>query len=176
MWKAVKLTVDYLVNFVTFLAGCMALLMVVHVGADILCRFLFNLPIVGTAEIVPAYYMVALTYMPLAMLTRDREHMRVIFFTQNASWRAGKWFDLFSHIVMLGFVGLVLAASLRESLAKTLLGEAVESSLPSGYLATWPSRWMLVASFALMFIYVIVSIVEDVAKLISKSPHEEKAR
>ena len=51
------------------LAGLAALalfLMMLHVTADVLGKYLLNRPIPGTAEVVASYYMVAAVFLPLA--------------------------------------------------------------------------------------------------------------
>jgi TRAP-type C4-dicarboxylate transport system permease small subunit len=39
-------------------------LMMAHVTVDVTCRYLLNSPLEGTTEVVAAYYMVAVAYLP----------------------------------------------------------------------------------------------------------------
>lgn len=176
MWHSLRQLIDILVDAMVWLSGGVALLMVLHIGADIVGRSVFNQPIVGTSEIIPIYYMVGLTYLPLAVITRNREHMRVMLFTEKAPPRLSLGFDIFSNLVMLLFVGLVLVTSFQETLVKTRVGELTESSLPSGYLVVWPSRWVLVVSFALMLVYIVLNLIQEVARLIDETSTQESGK
>jgi TRAP-type C4-dicarboxylate transport system permease small subunit len=48
------------------------LVMMVHIGADVVMRNLFGRPIVATNEIVSRYYMVAIAFLPLAWVEQRR--------------------------------------------------------------------------------------------------------
>jgi TRAP-type C4-dicarboxylate transport system permease small subunit len=64
-----------------FTAAFLSVVMMVHVTLDVAGRNLFNAPIVGTIEIVSAYYMAPLAFLPLAIITRERGHIIVELFT-----------------------------------------------------------------------------------------------
>ena len=46
--------------------------MMLHVSADVTGRYLLRRPIDGTTEIVSAYYMVIVAYLPWAYLAQER--------------------------------------------------------------------------------------------------------
>jgi len=152
-----------LVDALTWLAAGFALLMTLHVTADLVGRTFFNHPLVGTTEIVTAYYMVALVFLPLAVITRQRAHIMVELFT---SWMARKpllCLDLVVGIVSLGFVLLVTWMAIDTAIEKTALREAWESS--TGYIPIWISRWILAVGFGLMCAYLVLNIVREALAL-----------
>ena len=59
------------------IAGVFVVVMMLHIVADVLAKWLFNYPIVGTLEIVANYYMVALIFLPLAYVQRAGGHIIV---------------------------------------------------------------------------------------------------
>ena len=50
-------------------------LMMLHVTADVTGRYVFNRPLEGTTEIVAAYYMVMVAYLPWAWISRRDNHI-----------------------------------------------------------------------------------------------------
>jgi len=163
MLRSIVRTLDRLVDALTWLAAGFALLMTLHVTADLVGRTFFNHPLVGTTEIVTAYYMVALVFLPLAVITRQRAHIMVELFT---SWMARKpllCLDLVVGIVSLGFVLLVTWMAIDTAIEKTALREAWESS--TGYIPIWISRWILAVGFVLMCAYLVLNIVREALAL-----------
>ena len=61
-----------LMLWASLLAG---FLMMMHVTVDAAGRTLFNHPFAGTTEIVSAYYMVAVAYLPWAWIARNDQHI-----------------------------------------------------------------------------------------------------
>lgn len=165
MLRALLRGIDIVVDALTWLAGGVCLLMALHVTADLTARDFFNHPLAGTDEIATAYYMVALTFLPLGVITRKREHIRVMLFTGKASPRASLWFDIVAALATLVFTGIVLWTSVHIAISKTAIREVWEASTASGYLAVWPSRWVVVAGFALMCVYLVINLVRDLRAL-----------
>ena len=139
-------------------AGGVALvLMMLHIVADVATKYLFNDPIDGTTEIVAAYYMVAVVFLPLAYVTFAEGHLIVELFTARLRGRplAG----------LVGCAGLVTLADLLffvyhtgvEAVRRTREGEAWETSVE--LVAVWPSRWILTVGLAAMALYVALALV-----------------
>ena len=57
------------------------ILMMIHIVVDVTGRYLFNNPIPGTLESVTYYYMVAVTALPFAYVTRSQGQISVEMFT-----------------------------------------------------------------------------------------------
>ena len=154
--------IDVVVDALTWLAGGVCLLMALHVTLDLTARDFFNHPFEGTDEIATAYYMVALTFLPLGVITRMRAHIKVMLFTGKVSPRAGLWFDIVAGAATFAFTALVAWTSTVIAISKSAIREAWEASTASGYLPVWPSRWVLVTGFAMMCVYLLINLARDV--------------
>lgn len=140
------------------IAGGVALvLMMLHIVADVATKYLFNDPIDGTTEIVAAYYMVAVVFLPLAYVTFAEGHLIVELFTARMTGRP--------RAVLIGCAGLITIAYLLflvyhtgvEAVLRTEQGEAWETSVD--LVAIWPSRWFLTIGLAAMALYVVLAAV-----------------
>ena len=58
-------------------------LMMLHITADVIGKFVFNHPLPGTIPIVSQFYMVFATFLPLAMVERANSHISVEIIVQN---------------------------------------------------------------------------------------------
>ena len=110
-------------------------------------------------EIVSAYYMVAVVFLPLAYVTRTEGHITVELFTRNlpASKRAGLE-------AVIGVVGFVYMATFTwqtaiSALNSTAINEGWETA--DDIITVWPSRWLLPIGCALMTVYLLQRCVTD---------------
>jgi TRAP-type C4-dicarboxylate transport system permease small subunit len=151
---------DRVTTWLTWFAGLMAVVMMIHVTADVTGRTLFNAPIVGTLEIVSAYYMAALSFLPLALITRERGHIIVELFTGWMTRRGRTLLDAAVAIVSLIYVALFTWQAVLVAIEKTEMREAREAGI--GFVPIWQSRWVVPIGFGLMAIYLLIYIVKDV--------------
>jgi TRAP-type C4-dicarboxylate transport system permease small subunit len=150
---------DRVVDAFTWIACIAAGLMMVHVTADVIGRTLFNHPLTGTVEIVSAYDMAALAFLPLALLTRERDHIIVELFTNWMTRRGRTLLDAFVAILSLAYVAVFTWQAIVVAIAKTRIGEAREAGV--GYIPVWQSRWLVPIGFGFMAIYLLIYIVRD---------------
>lgn len=163
MLRALTRAIDVVVDALTWIAGGVALLMVLHVSADLLGRGFFDHPLLGTGEIATNYYMVALSFLPLAVITRQRGHIMVGLFTNGLSKKALLRVDLLADFVTLGFVAIVTWMAVDIAIRKTAESEMRESS--TGYLPIWEARWILTVGFALMCVYLVLNLIKSLLAL-----------
>ena len=151
---------EYPIHVLLWLGMAAAVLMMLHVSADVMGRTVFNRPLEGTTEMVSAYYMVAVSYLPWAWIARNDAHIRIETFTLFASPRFIEWLDIVVKIVTaLGVAFFVWRAALR-AIQNTYAGEVWQAG--TDYLIIWPSRWLLPIAGALMVFYLIVRIAADI--------------
>lgn len=121
-----------------FFAGVAVTLMMLHIIASIVARQFFATPLGGVTEIVSAYDMVAVTFLPLAYVTRQKAHISVDLFTQWLSPRAILVIEWLATV----FIALISIWVFFESMAVAIdsiqVGEVWESG--DGFLYVWPSR------------------------------------
>ena len=101
-------------------------LMMLQVSLDDGLKYLFNFPIPATLETVSSYYIVALIFLPLGIVTRDHEHISVELFTQGLSER---WLSLVNALagsLAMIYIGVMTYRCAEEAVQKTLIGESWE--------------------------------------------------
>jgi len=153
--------VDYLSALLLFAGATAMLLMMAHVCLDVAGRYLFNHPLPGTLESVTYYYMVMVTALPFAYVTRTQGQITVEMFTN--------WMPRRSRALLEALVGLVVLAYLlalawktgEEAIAKTALGELRDAGVTQ--IIVWPTRWFPPLGLGTMAFAVILRIAKDFA-------------
>lgn len=127
-------------TFVAWIGGVALILMMLHISVEVVARYIFNSPLHGTVEIVSAYYMVAVVFLPLAMIERLNGHIVVELLTQHLPRRA--------QSILIGIVALV-SASYFAVFAWQTWGDALkkyavgEQALGTVAITVWPTRFYL---------------------------------
>ena len=75
--------------------------MMVHITIDVIGRVVFNNPFDATIEVVSAYYMVAVSFLPLAYISRHEGQIIVELFTRNLRKRPMLRLELLVNVVTL---------------------------------------------------------------------------
>ena len=146
-------------NGLVFLGAVAMLLMVLHVVADVCGRFFFNHPLPGTLETVESYYMVMVTVLPFAYVTRTQGQIVVELFTQKMSPRNISGLNAMVGLLTLLFMVVLTWKTGQEAIYKTAIGEVRETGDTT--LLSWPTRWFLPAGMGIMAMAVALRIVED---------------
>ncbi|WP_157982122.1 TRAP transporter small permease [Oceanicella sp. SM1341] len=156
---ALRYLLDRITGLFTLVAALLTLAMMLHVSADVIGRTVFHRPLVGTIEIVSAYYMAALAFLPLALITRERGHIIVELFTGWMSWRPRKWMDAFAAVLSVVYVTVFTWQAVIVAVEMTGMREAREAG--GGFIEVWPSRWVVPIGFGLMAVYLVIHLVRD---------------
>jgi TRAP-type C4-dicarboxylate transport system permease small subunit len=143
-----------------FVAAVAMVMLMLHVVADVTGRYVFNNPLPGTLETVTYYYMVIVTALPFAYVTRTQGQISVELFT---SWLPPRWisvFEAFAGFLMLVYVVVLAWMIGEEAVEMTRIGEVHDAGTTQ--FITWPSRWVPPIAFGVMAGAVALRIVEDV--------------
>ena len=151
------------VNCLMWLACFSGFLMMAHITIDVVGRVLFNHPFQGTIEIVSAYYMVAISFLPLAYITRHEGHIVVELFTRGLSKRRLFRLDIAVNIVTLVYLTVFASRATVSAIGQTERGEMWETA--AGFVDVWPSRWLLPIGIAVMALFVLYKIFEDMRQV-----------
>jgi TRAP-type C4-dicarboxylate transport system permease small subunit len=141
------------------LLGCACLLlalMMLHVTADVVGRFLFQAPIVGTLETVSYYYMVGAIFLPLAFVERQGEHIRVDLFAQRLPRTVQLGLYLLACAAGLVFIGMMFWQSLHDAMRSTARGETIMSNF---LFYVWPARWFLPVGLGAMALAIALNVI-----------------
>lgn len=134
-------------------------LMMVHVTVDVAGRTLLNHPLPGTTEIVSAYYMVAVAYLPWAYVARRDGHITVDLFTQFASERFRRRLDIAVEVLTIAYVSLFSWEAAVRALHQFRADEVWEAA--GGFIPVWPSRCLLPLAGGLMAFYLLLRVAAD---------------
>lgn len=146
-------------SYSAVIAGLAMFVMMVQISLDVTLKYVFNYPIPSTLETVSSYYMVALIFLPLGIVTRDHEHISVELFTQGLSKR---WLALVNGcagVLAIAYIGVMTVRCAEEAWEKTLIRESWETALWD--MEVWPSRWFIPIGVGLMLIYLIIHVIDN---------------
>ncbi|MAY61095.1 MAG: hypothetical protein CML29_02705 [Rhizobiales bacterium] len=130
-----------------------AVLMLFQVSLDILGKFLFGMPVAGTAEIVASYYMIALVFMALPLMEK-RDDAIVVDLLYNAFGPRLKFTCRVIALVFTLAFYLVFAWITLEAAMKSMAVREVV--LGSREFQIWPSRFFLPAGCVLAAVVVLL--------------------
>ena len=137
------------INGLVITAGGLVLcLMMVQIVVDVFMRNVVGAGFPATADLVAKYYMVAVSFVPVAYAELKRRHIEATIFTD---YLPRHWMPV---LFLIGFLlsGAVYAVltigTYQEALKKTAKGAYVEAG--TLHFLTWPSYWILPIAFGAM--------------------------
>jgi TRAP-type C4-dicarboxylate transport system permease small subunit len=136
--------------------------MMLHVTADATGRTLFNHPLAGTTEIVSAWYMVAICYLPWAYVARNDQHIVAGMFQHIGGPRFDYWLEILVKILTALYTAVFGYETYVRAVQQTLAGEVWQAG--GIFIPVWPCRWMLPLAAALMVVYLVLRIVRDLGR------------
>ncbi|MFZ5691915.1 MAG: TRAP transporter small permease [Pseudomonadota bacterium] len=137
-------------------------LMMLHVSADVTGRYFFGRPVEGTTEIVSAYYMVIVAYLPWAYLARNDTHIAVDIFTRLLPRSLAHWLDVLVKVVVCLYLYVLISQTGSQAINQTRIHEVWQAG--TSFIPVWPSRWLPPVAASLMLIYLVVKIIDDIIK------------
>lgn len=141
-------------------AGLSLLLMMVQTVIDVALRVGFNSPIEGNLEFISLYHMVAVVFLPLALVELKHEHIHIDMFVSAFSNRVQVIFYIIAQIIALIFLSLLFYRTFVDALHSTRINEVV---MGSTLLIIWPAKWMLPIGFGAMMLAVAANTASAIA-------------
>lgn len=164
--RILNLIVERISKILLLVAGVMLILMMLHVVADVIGKYFFRRPVVGTIEIVSWYYMVGVAMLPVAYVQINRGHLMVELFTMKLPPRGIAALDALVGIVASAYTGMVAWLVWFEAIRATARNRSL--NLIWFDMPTWPSNWMLPVSFGLLTIVFVLQTVDDLGRVVTK--------
>jgi TRAP-type C4-dicarboxylate transport system permease small subunit len=125
--------------------------MMLHITAELVIRWLFSHGLESVPEFVAYYYMTSVAFLSLAYVTRGNGHLAAEFFTEHLSARHRRILDG-AISIWLGLFMLLLTWQLaREAVTMTAIQEVHQGV--SFNLPKWPGRWIMAIGSAIMTAY-----------------------
>ena len=152
------------------IGGAAIIVMMGHVMIEVLLRTFFNVSIPGTEELVSAYYMIAVVFLPLGYVQRERGHVIVELFTLWLSSRATAWLDGIVCLVCGAALSVFTYAAFDRAIAMTARGEIWIGMVD---VLVWPSRWLMAIGLAVMTLILFAQSVREFHAAITGRGHQD---
>ncbi|OWU84146.1 hypothetical protein ATO6_13875 [Oceanicola sp. 22II-s10i] len=164
MLRAIESVASRVSGAVAAIGGIILFVMMVQVSLDVALKYTINKPIPSTLEIVSAYYMVALVFLPLGAVTRDHEHLEVELFTQHLSPRPLSFFKFLGCLIGAVYAFFLLLEGVEEALHKTHIGEVWETATFD--IPVWGARWFYPVGAFLTTVYLTLYAIDNLSFLL----------
>lgn len=128
--------------------GALLILMMLQIGADVVLRALGTRPVTGTVEIVTNYYMVGVSFLPVAFAELHRRHIEATVFTDMLPVWSQSALKYVAAAFSLLVYGVLTWQTAIEAMKQTARGAFVESG--DDLIVIWPAYWILPVSFVVM--------------------------
>lgn len=131
-------------------AGILVILLVAHVSLDVVMRFVFETPLNATILYVSAFYMVAISFLPLALVEQKDMHISVELLAERFPSKVQTFLAFLAALATAIVTATVAVRTGQEALTKYAGGAfSIESG---GKIITWPTYFFLPVGFGMMAI------------------------
>ncbi len=113
-------------------------------------------------EIVAAYYMVIVAYLPWAYLARNDNHIRVDILTRLMPDGFAYWLDVAVKVLVVAYLSLFVYQTASQAIVQTRNPEYWQAG--TIFIPVWPSRWVPPIASGLMMLYLVLKIVDDILR------------
>lgn len=145
MIRAVERALRFLATAFAFVAGVALLLMMVQTVVDVTMKNVFGAPIEGNLEIVSVYHMVALVFLPLAIVELKHEHIVVDLLVRLFPSGLRRTTDTIGYLVSAMFFGILAWQTGVDAIEAYQMGEILMTSI---LVTIWPAKFSLPLGFA----------------------------
>lgn len=154
------------ISLTTIIGSIAVGLMMVHITADVIGKFVFFSPVPATITLVSNYYMVVVAFLPLALAERRNSHISVEVLTETFPPRLQHhirgWTFLLSAVVF----GLLTYRSFLDAVDKQDTGSFIMEQ--GTKVLIWPGHFLLPLGAGLMVLILLVKFARYLAG------HEDK--
>ncbi|MEQ6250226.1 TRAP transporter small permease [Sulfitobacter sp. HNIBRBA3233] len=145
------------------IAGVLVVLLVAHVTLDVAMRYVFNTPLNATILYVASFYMVAIAFLPLALVEEKDMHISVELLAERFPSKIQTFLAFLATLLTAIVTATVAVRTGQEALVKYAGGAySIEAG---GKIITWPTYFFLPVGFGLM---ALVSAWKTIAMLLGR--------
>lgn len=135
-------------NLVGWFAGAVVSVMIVHICADVIGKFMFSTPISGTIAVVVNYYMPVITFLPLAYVQRYDRHISVEVVTSLLPNNVQRHLYSWTLLAVAAMFSLMAYFAFEEAMRKMALSAfQIERGTR---IPIWPGYFFPPIGYALM--------------------------
>ncbi len=139
--KTLTLISRWIANVVSVLGAIGIIIMMIHIACDVLARLFLGSPLIGTNEIVSRYYMITVTFLPLAWVEYRNGMISVELFDAHLPKPVLLLSDLMVGLVSVGALAILAWTSWHEALeafSKDVFVMAIGTRIP-----VWPTYFFI---------------------------------
>ncbi|MDC0868183.1 TRAP transporter small permease [Paracoccaceae bacterium] len=146
--RVVGISISRFVSWIAAFNCILLMCLVAHVTLDVVMRYVFNMPLHSTILFVSVYYMVAIAFLPLAVIEEKNDHIAVELLTKRFPDNIQKLLLVISTILTSIVTALVAARTGQEAL--TQYNNGAFSMEAGRKVLIWPSYFFLPIGFAMI--------------------------
>lgn len=155
MDKSIRI-LGYGLRITTVVAGVSLILMMVHISADVVAKYILRIPMPGTITVVSNYYMILVAFLPLAFTERRNGQISVEVLTTLMPERYQRGLNIVSMVFCAAvFAALAWQGWIEAGRAQQVGAFEIEQNMK---LLTWPARYLLPVSFGLIAATLVLKI------------------
>jgi TRAP-type C4-dicarboxylate transport system permease small subunit len=144
--------------------------MMLQITIDVFMRNFVGAGFPATPDIVSRYYMVAVSFLPLALTQVADRHIEATIFTDKLRGRARQVVLGLGVVVGIAVFALLAWGTGAEALRQTARGAYVEAG--TIHFPTWPSYWILPVSAALMLVVLTLRLIRLLTGHLRETEHD----
>jgi TRAP-type C4-dicarboxylate transport system permease small subunit len=145
MVKTVGNVIRWAALALTAVSAVALLLMMAQTVIDILMKNIFGRPIEGNLEIMSVYHMVAIVFLPLAIVELKHEHITVDLLVRIFPRPIRRVTDTLGYLVATIFFGILAYQTWLDALKALRIDEILMTSI---LITIWPAKFSLPIGFA----------------------------
>ena len=149
--------------------GAILCLMMMQIMMDVFMRQFAGAGFPATAELVSKYYMIAVSFLPVAYTELKRRQVEATIVSDMLPAGVKPLLLFGGFVLSLVIYCLMTWGTGLEAMRQTSQGAYVETGIINFY--TWPSYWILPVSFGLMAVVMLMRIVAMLNGTFSDQPH-----
>lgn len=160
-------------QLLAWIGGIALILMMLHITAEVVGRYLFASPLHGTVEIVPTYYMVATVFLPLALIERLNAHIVVELLSKRFSERVQEIQIAMVALLSAAYFGAFTWRTWGDALQKFAVREV---SLGNVAVTVWPTRFYVpigCGMITILLVYKAVRLFRGDNSVLARGAHTE---
>lgn len=160
---------NFISKMTVIVGGTILFLMMMQIMIDVFLRQFAGAGFPATAELVSKYYMVAVSFLPIAFTELKRRQVEATIISDMLPARLKPFLLFFGFLLSLFIYGLLGWGTGVEAIRHTTQGAYVETGTLIFY--TWPSYWILPVSFGLMALVLLMRIISMLNGTFADHPH-----
>ncbi len=151
----------------TLIGASAVALMMLHITADVIAKFVFSWPLPGTIAIVSQYYMVAVVFVPLAFAERRNMHISVEVLAEHFPFPVQRRLNFGATTFSVAVFGMLAWRGLEEAVRKQDVGTFI---IEQGVrIDTWPAYYLVPLGTGLM----VLTLVYKLARYLRGGPESD---